>query len=141
MNEKLSAARDYPMASKRPELILTPTGRKLSDITIDNVLSGEVKPEDCRICEQTLEYQAQIAESQGSRQIAFNLRRAAELTKIPDQRILEIYNAMRPYRSSKNELLAIADELESRYEAKLNAAFIKEAARVYEVRKKLKGDK
>ncbi len=37
-----------------------------------------------------------------------NFERAAELTAVPDDRILEIYNALRPYRSTKEELLAIA---------------------------------
>ncbi len=44
--------------------------------------------------------------------VARNFRRAAELIAIPDERILAIYNALRPFRSSQAELLAIADELE-----------------------------
>ena len=46
------------------------------------------------------------------------MRRAAELIAVPDTRVLEIYNALRPYRSTKVELLAIADELEDKYNAK-----------------------
>ncbi|MGQ9533490.1 MAG: diol dehydratase small subunit, partial [Desulfotomaculales bacterium] len=87
---------------------------------------------------ETLRLQAEIAAAVGRRQLAENLRRAAELTAIPDERILEIYNALRPYRSTKAELLAIADELESRYGARINAAFIREAAEVYERRGRLK---
>ncbi len=30
-----------------------------------------------------------------------NFERAAELTAVPDDRILEIYNALRPYRSTR----------------------------------------
>ena len=45
-----------------------------------------------------------------------NFERAAELTAVPDDRILEIYNALRPYRSTQAELLAIADDLEHRYQ-------------------------
>lgn len=138
--EKLNVKTDYPLADKRPELIRTPTGKKIDDITMDRVLEGEAGIEDCRISDRTLEYQAQIAESAGNRQMAANLRRAAELTAFSDERVLEIYEALRPFRSSKEELIAIADELEAKG-AVLNAAFVRQASEVYEKRKKLKGDK
>jgi propanediol dehydratase small subunit len=139
--EKLNAKKDYPLAEKRPDLILTPTGKKLGEITMANVLSGDVKAEDCRISTETLIYQSEIASSAGNVQLAQNLKRASELTLIPDERVLEIYEAMRPYRSTKEELLLIAAELEEKYGACINADFIREAAEVYERRKKLKGDK
>ncbi|VDR28274.1 Propanediol dehydratase small subunit [Raoultella terrigena] len=91
-----------------------------------------------RISRETLEYQAQIAEQMQRHAIARNLRRAGELIAIPDSRILEIYNALRPYRSSTEELLAIADELEYQYQATINAAFIRESAEVYRQRDKLR---
>jgi propanediol dehydratase small subunit len=37
--------------------------------------------------------------------LAMNFERAAELTAVPDDRILEIYNALRPYRSTKYQCL------------------------------------
>jgi propanediol dehydratase small subunit len=138
--ERLDVKKDYPLADKRPELILTPTGKKIDEITMDQVLEGNVRIEDCRISSRTLEYQAQIAESAGNRQMAANLRRAAELTSFSDERVLEIYGALRPFRSTKEELLKIADELETKG-AVLNAAFVRQASEVYEKRKKLKGDK
>ena len=55
-------------------------------------------------------------------------------------RVLEIYNALRPYRSTKVELLAIADELENKYNAKVNAQLVKEAAELYEKRDRLRKD-
>lgn len=76
------------------------------------MLAGRVGPQDVRISQQTLEYQAQIAEQMQRHAVARNFRRAAELIAIPDARILEIYNALRPFRSSFAELQAIADELE-----------------------------
>ena len=82
--------------------------------------------------------QAQVAESVGRDAFASNLRRAAELIAVPDKRILEIYNSLRPYRSTKAELYAIADELENQYNCKINAAFVREAADVYERRGRLK---
>lgn len=137
---KVQAKSDYPLSTKRPELLKTPTGKKLNDITLQGVLNGTVTPQDVRIAPETLELQAQIAESVGRVAFARNLRRAAELIAIPDDRILEIYNALRPYRSTKAELMAIADELDHKYNAKINAGFVREAAEVYETRGRLRQD-
>jgi len=79
-------------------------------------------------------------ESVGRHAFARNLRRAAELIAVPDTRVLEIYNALRPYRSTKAELLAIADELENKYNAKVNAQLVREAAELYEKRDRLRKD-
>ncbi|MBK6709038.1 MAG: diol dehydratase small subunit [Chloroflexi bacterium] len=128
------------MAQKRRELVKTATGKTLDDITLDAIMSGAVKAEEIRITPQTLEYQAQIAESISRPQLARNMRRAGELTNVPDERVLGMYNALRPNRSSKAELLAIADELESQYGAKVCANFVREAAGVYEARDVLKKD-
>jgi propanediol dehydratase small subunit len=137
---KLDYRRDYPMAVKRPEMVKTATGKSLADITLDAVVSGAVKAEEIRITPQTLEYQAQIAESIGRPQFARNLRRAAEMTAVPDERILEIYNLLRPNRCTKAELLAIADELDAKFGAKVCADFVREAAGVYERRGVLRKD-
>jgi propanediol dehydratase small subunit len=137
---KLHYKSDYPLAKKRPELVKTPTGKSLDEITLDRVVSGEIKPEEIRITPEALEYQAQICESIDRPQMVKGLRRAAELTKVPDERILEIYNALRPNRSSKEELLAVADELQNKYGARLTADFVREAAHVYEKRDVLKKD-
>ena len=53
---------------------------------------------------------------------------------------LEIYNALRPYRSTRAELLAIAEELETKYNAKISGGLVREAAAVYEARGRLKKD-
>ncbi|MCB8927138.1 MAG: diol dehydratase small subunit [Ardenticatenaceae bacterium] len=129
---------DYPLSEKRRELVKTATGKSLDDITLDAIMSGAVKAEEIRITPQTLEYQAQIAESIYRPQLANNMRRAGELTKVPDERVLAMYNALRPNRSTKAELLAIADELENQYGAKVCANFVREAANVYEARDVLK---
>ncbi len=102
------------------------------------MLAGKVGPQDVRISQQTLEYQAQIAEQMQRHAVARNFRRAAELIAIPDARILEIYNALRPFRSSFAELQAIADELEHTWHATVNAAFVRESADVYQQRNKLR---
>lgn len=137
---KLDYRTDYPMAAKRPELVKTASGKSLADITLEAVVSGEIKAEEIRITPQTLEYQAQIGESIGRPHMARNLRRAAEMTKVPDARILEMYNALRPNRSTKAELVAIADELERTYGAEVCAGFVREAAEVYERRDVLRKD-
>ena len=131
---------DYPLSVKRKDLVKSATGKKLEDITIENVMNGKIGAEDCRIAPETLEMQAQIAESVGRNAFARNLRRAAELIAVPDTRVLEIYNALRPYRSTKVELLAIADELEDKYNAKVNAQLVREAAELYEKRDRLRKD-
>lgn len=137
---KLNHKSDYPLAKKRPDLVKTPTGRTLDEITLDRVVSGEINADDIRITPEALEYQAQIADSADRPQLARNMRRAAELTKVPDARILEIYNSLRPNRSSKEELMAIADELQNKYNARITAEFVREAAAVYEKRDVLKKD-
>lgn len=137
---KLDYRKDYPLAEKRPDLVRTASGKSLKDITLDAVVSGEIKAEEIRITPQTLEYQAQVADSVGRPQFARNLRRAAELTKVPDERILAIYNALRPNRSTKAELLAIAEELEDKYGAKVSGGFVREAVDVYERRDVLRKD-
>jgi propanediol dehydratase small subunit len=131
-------ARDYPLAEKSADKLKTPTGKNFNEITLEGVLNGSVGPQDVRITAETLEMQAQVAESIGRKTLAGNFRRAAELIAVPDQRILEIYNALRPYHSTKQELLAIADELESKYNAKISAAHVREAAEVGETRGRLK---
>ena len=135
---RLDPAVDFPLAVKRKDLVKSPLGKELDDLTLDAVMSGEVTFEDLRISADVLELQAQIAEGVGRIWIARNFRRAAELTKVPDERLLEIYNLLRPYRCTKEELLAIADELDGEYEAKVNAEFVRETAEVYEQRGILK---
>lgn len=129
---------DYPLGKKKPEVIKTPAGNTLNEITLQKVTEGQIKSADVRITPETLNLQAQIAEQVNRPQFAQNLKRAAELTAIPDERVLEIYNALRPYRSTKAELMAIAGELESRYNAKINAAMVRQAAEVYEKRNRLR---
>jgi propanediol dehydratase small subunit len=135
----LDPRRDFPLATHRSELIRTPTGKRLEELTLDAVLKGDVSAEDLRITPQTLRLQAEIADAVRRPQLAENMRRAAELTAVPDERILEIYNALRPAASTKQQLLEIADELESSYSASANAALVREAAEVYERRGCLAG--
>lgn len=131
-------AENYPLSEKMGDVIKAPTGKALDEITIEGIMNGTVTADDVKIAPETLEMQAQVAESVGRDAFARNLRRAAELIAVPDARVLEIYNALRPYRSTKAELLAIADELETKFACKINSAFVREAAELYEKRGRLK---
>ncbi|GII29987.1 diol dehydratase small subunit [Planotetraspora mira] len=136
---ELDPQHDYPLASRRPELIRTPTGKRLDEITMRAVLDGEVVAEDLRIAAETLRLQARIADSVGRPQLGQNFRRAAEMTALPDEEVLRIYNALRPGASTKQELAGIAEELERDHSATLCARLIREAAEVYERRGILAG--
>jgi propanediol dehydratase small subunit len=119
---------EYPLSEKMPERLKTPSGLDFNDVTLQAVLEGRIAMEDLRVTSEALELQAQVAERAARPQLAENLRRAAELVNVPEERILEIYNVLRPGRASKEELLRIAGEMEERHGAKRCAALIREAA-------------
>ena len=120
--------------------VSTLSGRSVNDLRIEEVFAGNLTVEDFRISAETLCSQAEAAEAAGYRQFGENLRRAAELTRIPNQQVLEIYNALRPGRTRHDHLMAWADRLESEYEAPLTAALVREAAGVYLERGVLKAE-
>ncbi|MDR1977481.1 MAG: diol dehydratase small subunit [Synergistaceae bacterium] len=133
-------AADYPLGMKRRDVLKSPRGIPFDELTLENVESGKVAFEDFSISPDVLSMQGDIASSAGRTQIALNFNRAREMTKIPDERILEIYNSLRPHRSTKEEMLGIADELQNKFGAAVCAEFVREAADVYQRRKLLKGD-
>lgn len=118
---------EYPLSEKAPERLRTPSGRRFAEITLEAVLDGRIGMEDLRVTPEALELQAQVAEQCGRTQLAANLRRAAELAAMPEARILEFYEALRPGRASRDRLLALADALESEYAAHRCAALLREA--------------
>jgi propanediol dehydratase small subunit len=138
--ERIDAS-SYPLGEKRKDLVKSATGKGLDDITLEKVVSGEIQFEDIKTRPETLALQTQIAESVNRPRLADNLRRASEMTQIPDERLLEMYNFLRPYRATKQELLGMADELDGKYSAAACAKFVREAATVYESSKRLKGDR
>jgi len=125
---------DYPIAERRPDLIRTATGRLLSQVTVDAVVAGEIGADEIRISPEALQRQALVAEVSGRPALVTNFNRAAELTRVSEQRLLEIYEALRPRRSSRSQLEAIARELDTVYSAPLNAALVREAIDAYERR-------
>ncbi|WP_170432421.1 MULTISPECIES: diol dehydratase small subunit [Ruegeria] len=124
----------YPLAENAPDRVKTPTGKLLSDITLDAVLAGEVTAADLAITPEALHLQAEIALAGGRRTLAENFHRAAELVAIPQDVIMETYEMLRPGRADLEMLHAQADVLRSIYKAELLAKFIEEAATVYERR-------
>lgn len=140
-NDKQYGVEDYPLYEKHRDIIKTPSGKALNQVTLDDIANNRVDRKDLRITAEALKMQGDVAGAAGRKTLQMNFDRAAELTKIPDDRLLEMYNALRPYRSTKAELLDIADELRSKYSATICAAWFEEAAKYYESRQKLKGDK
>ena len=128
------AAADYPLGTERPDAIRTPSGRALDELTLDALRAGRLEAADMRATPETLRLQAEVARAAGRAQLAANLARAAELTALPDELILEIYTALRPHRSTQDELQGWAGRLEREYDAPLTAAFVREAASVYSQR-------
>ncbi|HIG47375.1 MAG TPA: hypothetical protein EYQ20_13465, partial [candidate division Zixibacteria bacterium] len=70
------------------------------DMTLDRILSGEINSTDIQISREALQNQAAIADTANRAALAENLRRAAELTRIPNEEILSMYNTLRPHRST-----------------------------------------
>ena len=129
----------YPLSENMPpEQIKSKTGKSLKDINIKNILDGKVTAEDIKISKETLRMQGEIAEEAGRPQIKDNFVRASELIEVPDKVLLEIYEKLRPNRSTKGELLAIAKELEEKYSAYNCSKLVLDAVAVYEKRGILK---
>ena len=128
----------YPLREANAGQLLAHSGRPLSDITAEAIAAGELTGDDLRTHADTLRQQAAIARQGGYPQLAANLTRAAELTNVPNDDLLKIYELLRPERASYDELLRLADYLEATYGAKENAAFIKDAAKIYRERNLLR---
>jgi len=106
------------------------SGKAVESLTLEAVRAGEIGVADLRIHPETLERQAVVAEQHGNPQLADNLRRAAELTLLPDDEVLGIYEALRPGRSTAAELAELAGSLADRGLPRC-AALVAEAADVY----------
>ena len=125
----------YPVGEKQPERVRTRNDRPLRDLTLNNLLAGQVSSADFGITADGLRLQAEIAERAGRPNLAQNLRRGAELVEIPDTVLLDIYELLRPGRAqSADDLRTAADQLRDTYGAKETASLLEEAVLVYERR-------
>jgi propanediol dehydratase small subunit len=128
----------YPLIEHAAETLRAFSGRALSEMQSDTVADDDLTADDLRIHADTLRLQAQIAREAGYHQLAANLLRAAELTVVPNEEVLQIYELLRPGRASWSQLNQLAERLEQTYNALENARFIREAAQVYQERRLLR---
>ena len=70
---------DYPLGSRRPDLVETPSGLALEEVTLESARAGTLVAADVRATSATLRRQAAVARGTGRSQLADNLERAAEL--------------------------------------------------------------
>ena len=115
------------------------SGMNAADITVDQVRAGALQLDDVRIHPDTLIAQADVAAEYGNQQLAENFLRAAELTALPDEQVMAIYEALRPHRSTAQELATIVNALQAAG-AQRNAALVAEAAQIYAQRGLLRQD-
>lgn len=125
---------DYPILEKHPEWVVTPTGKSVSRVTMEAVREGSVAGEDLRISRDMLLRQAQIAKSAGKPQVYENLCRAAELIDVPDDLVIKMYDGLRPNRSTRAQLMEMADTLRTQYHADRCAKLVTEAMEIYDKR-------
>jgi propanediol dehydratase small subunit len=129
---------DYPLGSRRPDLLTTPRGLPLADVTLEAARQGRVTAGDLSATGETLARQAAVARAHGRTQLAENLERAAELTALGEDEVMAVYTALRPGRSSAPDLERWAEVLDGRG-ATRTSAFVREAAAVYAERGLLHG--
>ncbi len=116
---------EYPLLFRAADQLKTATDKKLEEITLEAIVAGDVTMEDLRVSAEALEMQAAIAEKASRPQLGENLRRAAELVAVPEAKILEIYQALRPGRATPEDLERLAAELETVYDAPRTAALLR----------------
>jgi propanediol dehydratase small subunit len=125
-------------ARSQDQGITSKTGVPVHDLSLDRVAGGWGEMADFSISQETLLHQAETAAASGRRQLGENFRRAAELVDVPDSIILEIYEALRPYRATAAELGLLASQLRLQFHAPECARWVEEAAEVYASRALLK---
>jgi len=115
----------------KKNIAYTFSGRPIDKLSVEGILSGDLTAEDFRIHGDRLNHQAGVAEDAGYTQLAQNLRCAAELTHMSNKVVLEVYNTLRPRRTSYTEMIDMADQLENEKKSPLTASLLREAAEVY----------
>ena len=124
----------YPLRENANNLQAA-NGRALADVTVDAATAAELTISDLQISAETLQAQADVARQAGYAQLAENLARAAELTVVPNDAVLRMYDLLRPGRSTRVQLDQLANQLETEYGAPRCAALVREASAAYERRK------
>ena len=120
----------YPLSDGGRDAVHTASGRTVADVTLEGVVAGELGADDLRVGPETLLLQAEFAEQGGNAQLADNLRRGAELIAFGDDELLQFYDALRPGRSTAEELDTLATTLAGRG-ADACAELVREARAAY----------
>lgn len=129
----------YPLMEHAAGELRAASGRPVAEITLERLAAGELMDDDLRITPEALRAQAAIAQEAGFPQLAANLRRAAELTAVPNAELLRMYETLRPGRATYAQMIALAERLATEFGAAETAAFVREAAEVYRTRGLCKG--
>lgn len=124
----------YPLMERAAQELRAASGRPTEMIGLEALAAGELTDDDLRITPEALRAQAEIAREAGFPQLAANLRRAAELTAVPNAELLRMYETLRPGRATCEAMLALAARLEDEFQAPETAAFVREAAEAYRAR-------
>jgi propanediol dehydratase small subunit len=124
----------YPLMENAADSLQAASGRPLSEITLEAAAKDDLSIADLRISAETLRAQAGIARQAGYTQLAENLTRAAELTAVPNEELLQMYEMLRPGRSTFEMLVALAEKLEADYNAPVTGQMVREAAEIYRAR-------
>lgn len=135
MSDTRFSASDYPLTDKHPDRVTGQHGKTLEQLTVEAAVDGQLDMDDLRITPQALLAQAQIARSVGRVTLAENFERAAEMTRLPQSEVMRIYELLRPGRApSADALRSAAHQLRRDFDATRLAAFLEEAALIYQRR-------
>jgi propanediol dehydratase small subunit len=98
--------------------------------SVQAAVDGKLRLSDLRMDPATLAHQAVVAEEGGNPQLAENFLRAAELATMDGEEVMGLYEALRPHRSTAEELEALRVSLEARGASRC-AELVRHAAVVY----------
>lgn len=101
-----------------------------SRFTVQAAVDGKLELSDLRMDPATLAHQAAVAKEHGNPQLADNFLRAAELTELDGEEVMGLYEALRPHRSTAEELETLRSSLEARGATRC-AEVVRQAADVY----------
>ena len=102
----------------------------MTEFSVQAAVDGKLQLTDLRMDPATLAHQAAVAEDGGNPQLAENFLRAAELAIMDDEEVMGLYEALRPHRSTAEELEALRASLEARGASRC-ADLVRHAAAVY----------
>jgi propanediol dehydratase small subunit len=100
------------------------------EFTVQAAVDGNLHLSDLRMAPATLAHQAAVAKAGGNPQLAENFLRAAELATVDDEQVMSLYEALRPHRSTAEELAALHTSLEARGATRC-AELVRQAAAAY----------